>query len=107
MSTVTGEASLTRRFLCPLPFLDAAWLPQQEILHDEFCFTGGERSAASEARYLTISRLAAGFDFDDVVESLTIRAFEKRLAGGRKARRFAADTHGHAPSAVITQGLRL
>jgi len=97
MSTVTGEASLTRRFLCPLPFLDAAWLPQQEILHDEFCFTGGERSAASEARYLTISRLRAGFDFDDVVESLTIRALEKRLVGGRKARRFATDSHDTPP----------
>jgi hypothetical protein len=77
--------------------LDAAWLPQQEILHNEFCFAAGEWSAANAARYLTIIGLRVGFDFDDVVESLTIRALEKRLAGGRKARRFAAHSHGHAP----------
>jgi hypothetical protein len=89
---------LARRSLFPFPFLDAAGFPQEEILHNEFCFAAGEWSAASEARYLTISRLRAGFDFDDVVESLTIRALEKRLADGRKARRFAADSHGHAPA---------
>ena len=86
-----------RGLLCPLPFLDAAGFPQEEILHNELCFAAGEWSAANAARYLTISRLRAGFDFDDVVESLTIRALEKRLPGGRKARRFAADRHRHAP----------
>jgi hypothetical protein len=77
--------------------LNAAGFPQEEILHNEFCFAAGEWSAASAARYLTISRLRAGFDFDDVVESLTIRALEKRLPDGRKARRFAADSHYTPP----------
>jgi hypothetical protein len=87
---------LARRSLFPFPFLDAAGFPQEEILHNDFCFVAGERSAASEARYLTI-RLRAGFDFDEVVENLTIRALEKRLVGGRKARRFATDSHDTPP----------
>jgi hypothetical protein len=77
--------------------LDAACFPQQEILHNEFCFAAREWSAASAARYFTISRLRAGFDFDDVVESLTIRAFEERLAGCRNAGRFANDSHHGTP----------
>jgi hypothetical protein len=92
--------------LCPLPFLDAAGFPQQKILHDEFAFAARQRSTASAARYFTISRLRAGFDFDDVVESLTIRALEERLAGRCKARRFATDRHGNAPSAVMNLSLR-
>jgi hypothetical protein len=86
--------------------LDAAGFPQQKILHDEFRFAARQRSAASAARYFTISRLRAGFDFDDVVESLTIRAFEKRLAGRRKARRFANDSHGTPPVPLIYSILR-
>jgi hypothetical protein len=83
--------------LCTLPFSDAAGFPQQEILHNEFCFAAREWSAASAARYFTISRLRAGFDIDDVVESLTIRAFEERLAGCHNARRFANNRHGTPP----------
>jgi hypothetical protein len=92
--------------LCPLPFLDAAGFPQQEILHNEFCFAAREWSAASAARYFTLSRLRAGFDFDDVVESLTIRALEERLAGRCKARRFATDSHGTPPVPLIYSILR-
>jgi hypothetical protein len=83
--------------LCTLPSSDAAGFPQKKILHDEFCFAAREWSAASAARYLTISRLRAGFDFDDVVESLTIRAFEERLAGCHNPRRFANNSHGTPP----------
>jgi hypothetical protein len=77
--------------------LDTAGFPQQKILHNEFCFAAGEWPTASAARYFTISRLRAGFDFDDVIESLAIRAFEKRLAGRRNAGRFANDSHGTPP----------
>jgi hypothetical protein len=83
--------------LCTLPFSDAAGFPQQEILHNEFRFATREWSAASPARYFAISRLRAGFDFDDVVESLAIRAFEKRLAGCHNARRLANNRHGAPP----------
>jgi hypothetical protein len=77
--------------------LDTAGFPQQKILHNELAIAAGKRSAASAARYFTISRFRAGFDFDDVVESLTIRAFEKRLAGCRNAGRFAPHRHGTPP----------
>jgi hypothetical protein len=85
------------KWLRPLPFLDAASFPQQEILHDEFAVAARQWPAASAARYFAISRLRASFDFDDVVESLAIRAFEKRLAGCRNAGRFANDSHGTPP----------
>ena len=62
---------------------------------------------ARAAEPVRISRLRAGFDFDDVVESLTIRAFEERLAGRRKARRFANDSHGTPPVPLIYSILRL
>jgi hypothetical protein len=77
--------------------LDAAGFPQQKILHDEFAFAARQWSTASAARYFTISRFWIGFNFDDVVESLTIWALEERLAGRRKARRFATDRHGTPP----------
>jgi hypothetical protein len=38
----------------PLPFLAAAYMPQQKILEDEFSLAGPQRTAASTARYLTI-----------------------------------------------------
>jgi hypothetical protein len=87
--------------------LGAAGFPQQEILHNEFCFAAREWSTASAAGYFTIIRLRAGFDFDDVVESLTIRAFEERLAGRRNAYRFANDSHGTPPVPLIYSMLRL
>jgi hypothetical protein len=87
--------------------LAAASFPQQEILHDEFAVAARQWPAASAARYFTINRLWAGFDFDDVIESLTIWAFEERPAGCRKARRFANDSHGTPPVPVINLSLRL
>jgi hypothetical protein len=92
--------------LCPLPFLDAASFPQQEILHDEFAVAARQWSVASAARYFTINRLWAGFDFDDVIESLTIWAFEERPAGCRNAGRFANDSHGTPPVPLIYSILR-
>jgi hypothetical protein len=86
--------------------LGAAGFPQQKILHDEFAVAAREWSAASAATHLTIIRLQAGFDFNDVVESLTIRAFEERLACCRKARRFANDSHGTPPVPLIYSILR-
>ena len=44
--------------------LDAAGIPQQKILHDEFPFVARERSTANAARYVAIIGYWAGLDFE-------------------------------------------
>jgi hypothetical protein len=60
--------------LCPPP--RARSLPQEEILEHELAFPSGKRAAASTARYPAIIRLRSGFDFDDLIERIAVRARE-------------------------------
>ena len=57
---------------------DAASLPQQKILHDEFAVAAREWSTTSAARYFTVSRFWTGFNFDNLVKRVAIRALEER-----------------------------
>jgi hypothetical protein len=75
----------------PLPFVVAAYMPQQKILDDEFPLAGPQRTAASTARYLTTG-FWASLNLDDVVERAAMRTLKKRLARGRN--RFAPSRHG-------------
>jgi hypothetical protein len=63
------------------PFLHTAVasVPQQKILDNEFALAASKWSAAITAGYLAISGFWTGFDFDDVIDRLAIRAFEERL----------------------------
>jgi hypothetical protein len=70
--------AVERGALCPLPFLDATSFPQKEILHDEFSFAARKWPTTSAARYLAINGFRSGFNFDDVVEGVAIRAPEER-----------------------------
>jgi hypothetical protein len=81
----------------PLPFLAAAYMPQQKILEDEFPLAGPQRTAANTARYLMIIGFWASLNLDDVVERAAMRTFKKRLPRGRNVRRFARDNHGTPP----------
>ena len=62
--------------------LDTPGLAQQEILDDELALAPSKRGAASATRYLAIDGLRPGFDFDDVIECIAVRAIE-RLPPGR------------------------
>ncbi|MGO9049114.1 MAG: hypothetical protein ACLQFW_19910, partial [Xanthobacteraceae bacterium] len=59
-----------------LPLLTTASFPQHEILHDRFAFAGWQRCAAGSAGYVAINGLWTGFDFDDLIKSITVRAIE-------------------------------
>jgi len=59
---------------------------QQEIFEHELVVTARKRRAAGSAAQLPIVRLRSGFDFDDVVERLAVRARE-RIRRRRPSRR--------------------
>jgi hypothetical protein len=82
----------------PLPFLAAAYMPQQKILENEFPLAGPQRTAASTARNLTIIGFWASLNLDDVVERAAMRTLKKRLARGRN--RLAPSRHGTAPAVL-------
>ena len=56
--------------------LDATSLSQQEVFKDEFALATDKRPAANTACYVLKDRLRSGFDFDDVIERLAVRARE-------------------------------
>jgi hypothetical protein len=64
--------------LHPNPSLNAGSFTQQEILHDEFAFAPLKRAATSTAGYFR--RLRAGFDFDDLIERVTVRTIKELSA---------------------------
>jgi hypothetical protein len=66
------------RSITPNPSLIAGSLTQQEILHDEFAVAPLKRAATSTAGYFR--RLRAGFDFDDLIERVTVRTTEELSA---------------------------
>lgn len=68
------DVGLASFALCPPP--RARSLPQEEILEHELAFPSGKRAAASTARYPAIIRLRSGFDFDDLIERIAVRARE-------------------------------
>ena len=67
-----GNNALTPRFL------GAAGLSQQEVLEDELAFASWKGSSAREARHFLQRRLGTGFDFDDIIKRLAIRARKSR-----------------------------
>jgi hypothetical protein len=59
----------------PAPrFFGATGLSQHEVLEDELAFASEKGSSAREARHFLQRRLGTGFDFDDIIERLAIRA---------------------------------
>jgi hypothetical protein len=64
----------------PFPFLDSRSVPQQEILDHKLTFTIRERTTAGAARYLAIECFRSGFDFDDLIQRIAVRAMERSLA---------------------------
>jgi len=64
--------------------LDTPGLAQQEILDDELAVAPSKRGAASATRYLAIDGLRPGFDFDDVIECIAVRALNDCLPVGMK-----------------------
>ena len=71
--------------------------PQQKIFEHEFVVAARKRRAAGSAGQLPIVRFRSGFDFDDVVERLAVRARERT----RRRRSSRRHTRPH------TQELRL
>jgi hypothetical protein len=50
--------------------------PQEKVFEDKLSFPRGERTTAGATGYLARIRLRTGFDFDDLVECLAVRACE-------------------------------
>jgi hypothetical protein len=47
--------------------------PQEGILENEFPFAAGKRRSSHEARYRAVTRFAASFDFDDLLERFAVK----------------------------------
>jgi hypothetical protein len=60
----------------PFPFLDSRGISQQEILDRKFAFAPRKRATAGAARYLTVDGFRTGFDSDDLIERIAVRAIE-------------------------------
>jgi len=52
------------------------WLTHQKILGDQISFAASQWRAAIPALYLAINRFGSGFDFDDSIERVAVRAME-------------------------------
>jgi hypothetical protein len=65
---------------------------QEEVFENKVSFPRHQRAAAGAARYLAIVRLRTGFDFDDLVQRIAVRA------GERIERRRSAGSHDDAPN---------
>jgi hypothetical protein len=59
---------------------NAASLPQEKILHDEFAFAPRKRAAANTTGYLMIGRLKTGRSFNDLIEGVAVRTIKKLSA---------------------------
>jgi hypothetical protein len=63
----------------PAPqFFGATGLSQQEVFEDKLAFASEKGSSARKARHFSQRRLGTGFDFDDIIERLSIRARKRR-----------------------------
>jgi len=51
-------------------------LTHQKILKDQIPFTAGQWRAAIPALYLAINRFGSGFDFNDSIDRVAVRAME-------------------------------
>jgi hypothetical protein len=51
-------------------------LLNQKILEDQIPFAASQWSTATTARYLAINRFWSGFDFDDAIQCVAVRAME-------------------------------
>jgi hypothetical protein len=67
--------------------LDEAALAQDKILEDEPAITGRERTTAGAAGNLVIDGFGSGFMPYDLVQSITVRAGERRSVGRHNASR--------------------
>jgi hypothetical protein len=50
--------------------------PQEKVFEDKLSFPRNKRAAASAANYLAVICLGTGFDLDDFIEGLAVRARE-------------------------------
>jgi hypothetical protein len=56
--------------------VNARCLAHQKVLQNETVFAARERCATGPASYLPVNGLRSGFDFDDVIKCLAVRARE-------------------------------
>jgi hypothetical protein len=68
---IAGATELTARSR-----VNARWLAHQKVLQNETVFAARERCATGPASYLPVNGLRSGFDFDDVIKCLAVRARE-------------------------------
>ena len=64
--------------MLPFPSLATGRPAQEKILHDEFSFTSRKWPAAVLAGDLTLDGVWSGFDFDDVIERVAVRAMKMK-----------------------------
>lgn len=63
------------------PPLNAGGFPQHKILYNEFALAPLKWSAASPAGYFAIYCLGTGFNFDGLIERVTIRTVKEFSTG--------------------------
>jgi hypothetical protein len=72
----SGHFSFTLVWLARSPLLDTSRLPQQKILDDQIPLAADEWCLATTARYSAINCIRSGFDFDDLIKRVAVRAME-------------------------------